>query len=214
MIERYRGENISCERDDRILFSGLNFDLAAGEVMRIHGPNGSGKTTLLRVLTTLARDFNGALFWGESPMDEVRSQFLAEMAFIGHDSGIQGQLTPLENLSWYCHLAGLPSQPAEIEQAIATIGLRGYGDVPCAQLSAGQKRRVALSRLILLKTPLWILDEPFTAIDAKGVLALEQLIQAHVQQAGSVILTTHQEIQGDFPVKVLDLAAFTPTPSF
>ncbi|MFT5721602.1 MAG: heme exporter protein A [Motiliproteus sp.] len=183
-------KDLFCERDERVLFEGLCFALNPGEIVQIEGPNGSGKTTLLRILSGLYQAFEGSLLFRGQPIDAVRDEFLAALLYFGHLPGVKATLTPEENLRWYCALH--PHTRLEgITAALANVGLFGYEDVPCQALSAGQNRRVSLARLYLSDAPLWILDEPFTAIDKRGVARKEALIAAHAEQGGSVILTTH-----------------------
>lgn len=187
-------DNIACERDDRILFSGLSLQLCAGDVVQLEGPNGSGKTTLLRILTGLSNDFQGELRWCDQPMAKARNEYLSQLLYIGHLAGIKKGLTPRENLQWLSAL-GLPNDKCSLEQALAEVGLYGFEDVPCEQLSAGQTRRVALARLYLSDALVWVLDEPFTAIDKQGVSKLESLFAQHAAKGGCVLLTTHQDMQ-------------------
>lgn len=193
-----------CERDDRVLFSNLAFTLTTGEIVQIEGQNGSGKTTLLRILSGLSRNYEGEIRWRGQPVEEVRELFCRDMLYFGHQAGVKAMLTPEENLRWYAALQ--PSLDADaITTALARVGLRGYEDVPCHSLSAGQNRRVSLARLYLSLAPLWILDEPFTAIDKQGVAAKEQLLLEHADRGGSVILTTHHELGIDGPVRKINL---------
>nr|WP_036185795.1 cytochrome c biogenesis heme-transporting ATPase CcmA [Marinobacterium lacunae] len=197
-------ENLFCERDDRMLFEGLGFSVDAGEIVQIEGANGSGKTTLLRILSGLSRNYEGDIFWRGEPIDRVRDQFCRELLYFGHQPGVKALLTPEENLRWYCALH--PSLDASrVAEALEQVGLAGFEDVPCHSLSAGQHRRVSLSRLYLSDAPLWILDEPFTAIDKRGVAAKEALIGRHIARGGSVILTTHQDLQGSSVVRSINL---------
>ena len=168
-----------CERDERTLFSGLSFTLNAGEWGQITGSNGAGKTTLLRLLTGLSRPDAGDVLWQGQPLHQVR-----------HQPGIKTRLTALENLHFY-HRDG---DTAQCLEALAQAGLAGFEDIPVNQLSAGQQRRVALARLWLTRATLWILDEPFTAIDVNGVDRLTQRMAQHTEQGGIVILTTHQPL--------------------
>lgn len=193
-----------CERDDRVLFSQLGFELSAGEIVQIEGQNGSGKTTLLRILSGLSRNFEGEILWRGEPVAEVREQFCREMLYFGHQAGVKAVLTPEENLRWYAALSPAINADA-IQDALEQVGLRGFEDVPCHSLSAGQNRRVSLARLYLSQAPLWILDEPFTAIDKRGVAAKEQLLLQHAQRGGSVILTTHHELGIQGPVRKINL---------
>ena len=200
--------NLECERDDRTLFTGLSHRIAAGEVVQIEGPNGSGKTTLLRVLTTLSSDYRGDIKWCGKSLHESKLDYLSNLLYIGHLPGVKKTLSPLENLTWYARMSG-KAVKAELEQALAAVGLYGFEEVPCFQLSAGQQRRAALARLYLSPPPLWILDEPFTAIDKKGVAALETKIAEHTHAGGIVILTTHQDMAVSKLVKI-NLLQFRP----
>ena len=188
------GINLCCERDHRVLFESLNMGVDAGEVLQIEGPNGSGKTTLLRVLTGLSEATEGEVRWCGQPIRKARTRYYQNMQYLGHAAGIKQALTAHENLRWHAALTGLEGDD-QIDDALAKVGLRGYEDVPCYTLSAGQQRRVNLARLHLLPAKLWILDEPFTAIDKAGVSAIEALLIDQAQQGGAVILTTHQDLQ-------------------
>ena len=176
-----------CERDERTLFSGLSFTLNAGEWVQITGSNGAGKTTLLRLLTGLSRPDAGEVLWQGQPLHQVRDSYHQNLLWIGHQPGIKPRLTALENLHFY-HRDG---DTAQCLEALAQAGLAGFEDIPVNQLSAGQQRRVALARLWLTRATLWILDEPFTAIDVNGVDRLTQRMAQHTEQGGIVILTTH-----------------------
>ena len=165
-----------CERDERTLFSGLSFTLNAGEWVQITGSNGAGKTTLLRLLTGLSRPDAGEVLWQGQPLHQVRDSYHQNLLWIGHQPGLKTRLT------------------AQCLEALAQAGLAGFEDIPVNQLSAGQQRRVALARLWLTRATLWILDEPFTAIDVNGVDRLTQRMAQHTEQGGIVILTTHQPL--------------------
>lgn len=191
---RLQARQLACERDDRMLFHNLDLDVGPGQIVRIEGPNGSGKTTLLKILSGQLGDYQGELFWNDTPMHAARDAFLANLLYLGHAPGIKGALTALENLAWHQALAGEPGNQEKRLAALGEIGLTGFEDVPCFQLSAGQQRRVALARLTLISRPLWVLDEPFTAIDKDGVAALEQRLSSHARKGGSVILTTHHDL--------------------
>ncbi|WP_201349368.1 cytochrome c biogenesis heme-transporting ATPase CcmA [Neptunomonas japonica] len=185
--------DLYCERDERVLFEGLSFGLVAGELVQIEGANGSGKTTLLRILSGLSGDYEGDVFWCGESVEKVRDDFFSSLLYFGHQPGVKGMLTPVENLQWYSAIH--PALLAEkIFPALEVVGLKGYEDVPCHSLSAGQNRRVSLARLYMNTAKLWILDEPFTAIDKSGVAAKERLLADHVASGGSVILTTHHDL--------------------
>jgi heme exporter protein A len=189
-----QAEQLYCERDDRVLFSDLSFQLEAGELLQVEGANGSGKTTLLHILTGLFQDFEGCLYWREASLPGNWHSYASDMGFIGHQAGVKAGLSATENLRWLAAIQGR-TLTMPIEQALAAVGLRGYEDVPSSALSAGQKRRIALARLYLEQPTLWILDEPFTAIDQRGVKALEAQFARHCAAGGMIMVTTHQPLQ-------------------
>lgn len=185
--------NLFCERDERVLFSNLGFAIGVGEVVQIEGQNGSGKTTLLRILCGLHESYEGELFWQQKEIAEVRDSYFSQMLYVGHLAGVKSTLTAEENLAWMQQLDPALNK-VSIAEALTSVGLYGFEDVPCYTLSAGQQRRVGLARLYLSTAPLWILDEPFTALDKKGVAEKEALLAQHVLNGGSVILTTHHDL--------------------
>lgn len=199
-----QARGLYCERDERVLFSALDFTLHTGELMQVAGSNGSGKTTLLRILCGLNSLWDGELFWRGSPLQEQRETFLASLLYIGHRVGVNRILSPRENLRWSCSLQG-GADDRRIERALEQVGLAGYDDIPCHNLSAGQHQRVALARLHLIDVPLWILDEPFTTLDVDGVRALEQHLAAHTERGGSVMVTTHHALDVPCGITRLDL---------
>ncbi|MCO7506758.1 cytochrome c biogenesis heme-transporting ATPase CcmA [Pseudomonas sp. SD17-1] len=176
-----------------MLFEHLELQLAAGDMLQISGPNGSGKTSLLRLLSGLMRPTSGEIRLDGKPLAEQGSELARMLLWIGHAAGIKDLLTAEENLAWLCALHQPASREA-IWQALAAVGLRGFEDVACHTLSAGQQRRVALARLYLDSPPLWILDEPFTALDKQGVAQLEAHLAAHCERGGMVVLTTHHTL--------------------
>lgn len=204
--------NLGCERDERQLFSGLNVQIHAGDIVQIEGPNGCGKTTLLRILTTISSDFTGHIYWRGQPLTTAKLDFLNHLLYIGHLPGVKKALTPRENLLWFSGMND-GHQQRPIDEALDEVGLYGFEDVPCYSLSAGQLRRVALARLFLTPAQIWILDEPFTAIDKQGIKNLEALMAEHAAGGGSIILTTHQDmgISGVRRVNLQDFATTTTT---
>ncbi|MFV0456889.1 MAG: cytochrome c biogenesis heme-transporting ATPase CcmA [Pseudomonas sp.] len=184
---------LSCERDWRLLFDRLDLRIAGGEMLQISGPNGSGKTSLLRLLSGLMQPTAGEVRLKERPLEAQRNELARNLLWIGHAAGIKGLLSAEENLTWLCALHQ-PAGREAIWQALAEVGLRGFEDVPCHTLSAGQQRRVALARLYLNPPPLWILDEPFTALDKHGVAQLEHHLTLHCEHGGMVVLTTHHSL--------------------
>ncbi|MGK0249029.1 MAG: heme exporter protein A, partial [Oleispira sp.] len=189
--------NVSCERDDRILFEDLNLSVKTGDLIQLVGPNGAGKTTLLRLIAGLNQDFKGDVYWQGENIQHCFHDYARQRLYIGHLSAIKKVLTPLENLRWF--VSSWPEvKEDDLWQALEDVTLAGYEDVPCQQLSAGQQRRVALARLLVTPTPLWILDEPFTALDKCGVEWLEGQLARHVERGGSVLITSHHALS-DIP---------------
>lgn len=196
-------QHLCCERDDRLLFESLNIQVRNGDLIQLAGPNGAGKTTLLRLLAGLNRDYEGDLCWQGQNLYDHYSEYAAQRLYQGHLPAIKGALTPLENLRWLCSawMSSDSSYQNTIDEdalwrALAEVRLTGYEETPCQQLSAGQQRRVGLARLCIAPTPLWILDEPFTALDVEGVAWLESLIQRQIDRDGAVVITSHHALQG------------------
>lgn len=187
-------ENLACRRGERLLFEALSFELNAGELLLIEGRNGSGKTTLLRTLAGLKATDEGKIFWQGKLSKQQSETFHAELAWLGHLNGIKGDLTAIENLQIYCRLRNLNVSEQELWDALDTIGLFGYEDLPTRVLSQGQKRRVALAAFLLNNAKLWILDEPFSALDVAAVDLLQSILRKHLDAGGMIILTTHQEV--------------------
>lgn len=187
-------KKLSCIRDERTLFEQLSFCVDPGDIVQIEGANGAGKTSLLRIVSGLSQPTGGQILWRGENARHHRERYHQELLFIGHQTGIKSVLTPFENLAFYQADHPRTNQQA-IWQALEQVGLVGYEDLPVAQLSAGQQRRVALARLWLgSHRPLWVLDEPLTAIDKQGVAEITTLFERHAQQGGMVLLTTHQAL--------------------
>lgn len=201
-----RAVNLSCARGERLLFRGINVAVGGGEALQVNGPNGCGKTTLLRVLCGLTLPLEGEVYWRDTEVGLDPSRYRSELQYLGHADGIKLELTPRENLRFASELAGDPAE-VSLEGVLARLGLQGYEDVNAHALSAGQRRRVALARLLLSKSALWILDEPFTALDRVGHTVIQSILEEHLNAAGSVVFSSHQEVvlRGD-RVSTLELS--------
>ncbi|WP_070963564.1 cytochrome c biogenesis heme-transporting ATPase CcmA [Vibrio sonorensis] len=193
-------KQLTAIRDERILFESLSFTIDTGELVQIEGRNGTGKTTLLRIVAGLGDREHGDILWNGKTIESDRESFHQDLLFLGHQTGVKRELTAFENLRFYLSVHSQVKVDKErIYQALMQVGLAGREDVPVAQLSAGQQRRVALARLWLSEHKLWILDEPLTAIDKQGVKVLESLFLNHAESGGIVVLTTHQDMFSDNP---------------
>jgi len=186
-------KSISCTRGYRDLFTELDFQLSAGQALRVEGKNGSGKTSLLRIMSGLAQPLEGEVLWQGKKIHHPESEYFQNLLFVGHRAGIKFELTPIENLCMAKALNGSKSENG-IEEALYQVGLYGFEDTPCANLSAGQKRRVALAQLYLTQSKVWILDEPYTSLDVAAVAKFEDLFTQHVNNGGSLVITSHQPV--------------------
>lgn len=188
-------QDIRCQRGDRLLFSKMNFSCPAGTLVRIAGPNGTGKTSLLRLLVGLMQPVKGQILWGGAPINKLKEDFWKDLVYIGHLNGVKDELTARENLMVNCEIGEHPITREQADDALERIGLKGFEEHQARQLSQGQRRRVALARLYVSSyAKLWVLDEPFVALDVKAVENLADQIASHVNAGGVVVLTTHQEV--------------------
>lgn len=187
------GVALACERDWRLLFEGLNLSVSAGDMLQVSGPNGAGKTSLLRMLCGLLPPSAGEVRFEGQPLPGAARALAANLLWLGHAPAVTLSLTPRENLAALCAL-GTPATPEAIDAALAEMGLGGFEAQACHGLSAGQKRRVALARLHLSPPSLWLLDEPFTALDAATVVRLEAHLAAHCESGGMVVFTAHHGV--------------------
>lgn len=183
-----------CERGDRQLLNGLSFSLEPGQLLHVRGANGAGKTSLLRIIAGLLLPTEGQVLWSGKPIKQQREEYHHNLLYLGHLDGVKGDLTAIENLRIDNQLQAANVSEDEIWAALAKIGLAGFEEVFTKQLSQGQHRRVGLCRLLLSKAKLWVLDEPFNALDVKAVAMLSGLIEAHLQSGGMALLTTHQDV--------------------
>lgn len=186
-----RTENLCFERDEIKVIDRVNLELNSGDLLQVEGCNGSGKTTLLRLLTTAVKPTSGRIFYQGKKLSDCRYEYCSNIIFIGHQIALKERLTPVENLNW---LSPIGLSQDSINRALDLVGLRDFETAPSWSLSAGQKRRVALARLIVSNAKIWFLDEPFTAIDTQGIGLMRQLIDDHVSKGGAVVFSTHQSV--------------------
>jgi heme exporter protein A len=195
---------ITCVRGDRVLFSGLDLQLFAGQCLHIRGENGVGKTSLLRLLTGLASPESGEVLWCGHPIKEQASEYQSKLLFLGHRDALKEDLSAIENLRMYAAIDGIALSEQDAFASLWRFGLKGREDLPVNCLSAGQKKRVLMARMLTRRAQIWILDEPFNALDTHAVGELQDLIVEHLQGNGLAVLTSHQPlaISG---LRVLDL---------
>jgi heme exporter protein A len=186
--------NLSCSRGDKRLFSGVSFALQAGEWLHLEGDNGVGKTSLLRLACGLSALEQGEIQWQGQPVSRNSDEFRANLAYLGHQLALKEDLSPLENLVADAAIAGRALSLADAKSALAQLGLKGREHLPVRVLSQGQKRRSALARLLVSSAKLWILDEPFVALDAAAQNVLSEVINGHLNRQGMVLLTSHQSV--------------------
>jgi heme exporter protein A len=189
---------LTCIREERILFEDKSFEIYPGDIVQVEGPNGAGKTSLLRILAGLSQPYDGEVLYQQQNIHQCGEEFRHNLTYLGHTPGIKDEMSAQENLSFYLDLHG--DDPESAEQTLEKVNLLGFEDALASHLSAGQHRRIALARLWQSSTPIWILDEPFTAIDKQGVKNLETLFVEHAQRGGCIILTTHQDLSIIEPV--------------
>jgi len=184
--------DLECERGGRRLFRTLTFSVNSGEIVRVAGANGSGKTSLLRILCGLLTPSAGEVRWNGARIQSLKEEYARHLLYLGHAPAVKDELTGAENLRVACVLAGLSTTAEQRRDALARFGVPG--DKPVRQLSQGQRRRAALARLsVSWQAPLWLLDEPFTALDAAAAELTRTLLGEHAQRGGSVVYSTHQD---------------------
>lgn len=189
-------ENLSYEINDKLILEKVSFSVHSGQVLFIEGGNGSGKTTLLRILSGLMQADEGQITWNGKSIENERIEFNQQLTYLGHSTGVKAELSTRENISFFSALSGLP-QNENSQTAIEWVGLKGYEDSPGRHLSYGQQRRIALTRLMMEPSQLWVLDEPFAGLDKKMISALELRFKEHVHNGGLLVLTSHQHIELD-----------------
>lgn len=176
------------------LIHDLSFQLQAGHWLQLQGPNGSGKTTLLRLLAGLLQADSGRITWNRRSIQSQRIPYQADLHYLGHINGLKAELTAIENLCWSAAIQGTPITPATAHQILHTFGLHQQATRPSYTLSQGQQRRVALARLGYSQAKLWLLDEPFNALDTAATAQLQQHLAQHLAQGGLILLSTHQPV--------------------
>ncbi len=185
---------LECQRGECLLFSDVSFDLDAGQILQVGGANGSGKTSLLRIMAGLALPVEGEVLWHGENIRHSRSRYAADMAYFGHHLGLKAELTVLENLRLGMALHGKPQTDDRWRHYLERVGMSEREHLPVRTLSAGQRQRVALARLLASGAKLWILDEPYTALDVAGISLMKGLLEEHAEGGGLVLLTSHQPI--------------------
>ena len=206
-------EDLACRRGERLVFAGVSFRLSGGGALLLTGPNGSGKTSLLRLLATLIAPAAGRLLWGTIGVDADIASYRAALHYVGHQDGVKPGLTPRETLDFWAALRGHGAgrRPLLLDEALGTFALETVADWPCRWLSAGQRRRLALARLVASPASIWLLDEPTSALDHDSQLRLEHAIAGHRASGGLVVVASHTPIA--LPAaELISLEAFAPLP--
>jgi len=189
-----RAQGLSFSRAGRRVFDGIGFELRPGELLQVLGANGSGKTSLLRVLGGLLPADDGALHWGDEPVRAGQPEFQQAVAYLGHTNGIDADLSAAENLRFSARMAGADDAPSRVADALRAMGLDPGSPAPVRTLSQGQRRRVALARLALLRRRLWLLDEPVSSLDAASGERFFAQLAAHLQRGGMAVVATHEPL--------------------
>jgi heme exporter protein A len=197
--------NLDCVRGDRLLFRKLSFSVTPGELLHVRGQNGRGKTSLLRILCGLALPAAGEVRWAGHAIGELGEDYHRDIAYVGHLNGVQGELTARENLDFLCRLGAGLADDNQLTDSLTRLGLGRVARLPAKLLSQGQKRRLALARLLVLPRKLWVLDEPFTALDTHSTGVIAGLLQDHAAGGGMAVLTSHQDLPVTAPVRCIDL---------
>ena len=194
---------LSCTKRDKVLFESLSLKLSPGQLVHLRGPNGAGKTSLLRILAGLSQPDSGSVQWNEQPLF---GEFERRLIYLGHKAGLSAGLSAIENLSFWCAQHQIKAPKAKLFTTLEALGLVGLEEIPVQLLSAGQQRRVALARLWLKDADVWILDEPFTALDVEGISLIQTRFAGFINQGGAAIVTSHQPLTlSNIPVSYIEL---------
>jgi heme exporter protein A len=189
-----KAHDLSCIRGERLLFKNLSFELKAGGLVYVLGDNGSGKSSLLKLLCGLLTAETGSVLWCEQNIRHESEVYQSNLTYIGHLNGLKDELSALENLNFSVAVSGKSLSENQLLAALTYIGMERYAHLPVGELSQGQKRRVALARLWLTTSPLWILDEPFAALDTAAITLLASRLTQHLADGGMVVMTSHQDV--------------------
>lgn len=201
-------QNLGCSKGGRALFQGIDCTLQSGRWLHVVGANGAGKTSLLRMVCGLAPVESGEIFWSGASIRTIPEAYRRDLCYLGHLNALQESMTVRENLAFSCALGGFVPQAGHITELLQHFGVGGRAHQLVRHLSQGQKRRVALSRLALSHARLWVLDEPFVAMDHAGIRLLADLIAQHLATGGMAVLTSHQDVDiGAIPAQILELKA-------
>ena len=192
----FKAENLECTRRDNILFQDINFQLGDGDLLQFDGVNGSGKSSLMQICTGLMQPTEGAIYWNDESINDCRYEFQRNVCYVGHHNAVKAGLTALENMQVMHALSGSKDQP-DYETILEQVGLPGMEDVSLNRMSAGQQRRIGLTRIFMTRAKLWLLDEPFNALDKHGKEIIETLIVQHCRNGGMAIFATHQAMEID-----------------
>lgn len=184
--------DLCCMRNDRLLFEHLDIRLESGQILVVEGPNGCGKTSLLRILTGLRLADAGDVLWREQPIDRLAGDYFEQVNYVGHHDGVKHELSCLENLR-LARAMGVPSS-RDLDDVLEQVNLYAYGETEAGSMSAGQKRRLALARLLATDAPLWILDEPFTSLDKASMALFAGMFERHLENQGVIVMTSHHDI--------------------
>ena len=210
-MTRFTGDNVACIRGERTVFAGLSFDLEPGGLLMLTGPNGSGKSTLLRLMAGLAHPADGRILWDGEDVAAEPERHRARLQYVGHADAVKPALSVKENLAFWADLARQSAGArATVEDALAAFGLAALQDMPSRFLSAGQRRRLALARILVAPAALWLLDEPAASLDDAAVQALDRALLGHGASGGIAVVSTHIRLTGEtgHRAHVLDLAPF------
>ena len=197
-------EKVHVWRGDRHVLQGVSAEIRPQELLHISGPNGTGKTTLLRVVSGLLRPEQGSVTWLGQSINAIRPDYQASLAYASHEPALKGDLTALENLRFAVGLKRRASAD-ELRAALARTGVGGCANLPARVLSAGQRRRVAMARVLAMSATLWLLDEPFTNLDAAGSELISELLQTHVAGGGLALVVAHHELKVSCTVRHMEL---------